>query len=367
MMRPLKEIPVSQLMIGSVLAQPVTLPNGVKLLEAGTELTEGYIKKIRKMGIKTVVVIDEQEEKSQRPRPAVQVHDRSEPVQKVYHTLSHLANSDKVRGRMSVPVIEARFVHVFESILEELVRHEFLLGQLADMYVKDPFLFDHSINVAVLSGMLGTVKQYDRHKLYELVFGAFLFDCGMLDVPAELIKRNRPLTPEEKKVLEYHTAAGYNKLVKREDVPKRSALCALQHHERYNGSGYPHKLKKGEIHEYAQIVAIADVYHAMISPRYHRKPYTPAEASEYLAAAGNYFFDLELVKLFLTHISIYPVASKVMLSNGQIGVVSSVHSGLAHRPVVTVIQEADGSVVPFPYKVDLQENLDVVIVNRLSG
>lgn len=168
---------------------------------------------------------------------------------------------------MSVPAIEARFLHVFESILEDLVRHEFLLEQLADMYVKDPFLFDHSINVAVLSGMLGMVKQYDRPNMYELIFGAFLFDCRMLDVPADLTKRNRPLTPEERKALEYHTTAGYNKLMKREDVPKRSAICALQHHERYNGSGYPNKLKKWEIHEYAQIVAIADVYHAMISPR----------------------------------------------------------------------------------------------------
>ncbi|MNP54699.1 hypothetical protein D3C76_1492760 [compost metagenome] len=126
-------------------------------------------------------------------------------------------------------------------------------------------------------------------------------------------------------------------------------------------------MKHHEIDEYAQIVAIADTYHALISRRNYRLAYTPGEAIEYLLAAGDRYFSLDLIQTYLRNISIYPLSSVVKLSNGQLGIVSSLDSSLVHRPVVKIIREADGSNVRSPYEVDLMRKTDLVITEIMEN
>src|SRR5262249_3185187 len=116
--------------------------------------------------------------------------------------------------------------------------------------------------------------------------------------------------------------------------------------------------------EFAQIVGLADVYNALISPRHHRKPFAPAEATEYLFASGNYDFDLSLVQVFLRYLTVYPIGTVVKLSTGQIGVVLETAGRPMNRPVVQIFCESDGTVAKLPYILDLQELNHVVIAGK---
>lgn len=161
--------------------------------------------------------------------------------------------------------------------------------------VMDGYFFHHAVNVAVLAGVVDLARGYNQQQLMDLGIGALLFDIGMTQVPSELWKRPTALTDEERQRLRYHTEEGFNILRHQHDFSVVSAHYALQHHERYDGFGYPRHLAGKEIHEYARIVAICDVYDALVSPRPYQKRFTPGEAAEYLFAAGNKEFDLELL------------------------------------------------------------------------
>jgi HD-GYP domain-containing protein (c-di-GMP phosphodiesterase class II) len=236
---------------------------------------------------------------------------------------------------------------------------------LTNIHGTDAYLFQHSVNVAILAGIMGLAKGYNRNQIEDLGIGALLFDIGMTKIPKELINKTSSLTPKERIVMERHTTEGFEILRHQHDISLLSAHCALQHHERYDGSGYPRGLKKDEIHDYAQIVALADVYDALTSPRAYRNRHTPNEAIEYLLGAGNSQFDIDLIQLFCRHISIYPVATTVLLNTGQVGVVSSNNQLAVDRPVVRILREADGSPASAPYELDLKENHLLMIVKEL--
>ncbi|MED3723030.1 HD domain-containing phosphohydrolase [Geobacillus stearothermophilus] len=95
--------------------------------------------------------------------------------------------------------------------------------------------------------------------------------------------KKRALTEEEKEIVRRHTYLGFELLRRQRNISLFSAHCALQHHERCDGNGYPRALSGDDIHEYARIVAIADVFDALTSARYHRRQYSPHEAAEYLS------------------------------------------------------------------------------------
>ncbi|MFM1651767.1 HD-GYP domain-containing protein [Brevibacillus sp. B_LB10_24] len=273
--------------------------------------------------------------------------------------------SHQLKERVSDSDISETFCRVYRHIFFEIASHPFLLEKLTLLHQTDLVRFHHSLKVAVTSGIVGLALRYDSQQLYELTIGALLFDIGMTQLPESLIHKAGPLTKRERSKMEKHTVLGYQMLSSHRDVPQAAALCALMHHERLDGSGYPHHQRQPHIHPYAQIVGIADVYNALISPRSYRSAYTYHEALEYLYGAGNKLFDGALVKTFTKHICVYPMNSKVLLSNGKIGVVSVIDSDAIHLPVVKVIQKLDGTLIHPSYEIDLKKNLDVVIINSL--
>ncbi|MDW7674077.1 MAG: HD-GYP domain-containing protein, partial [Bacillota bacterium] len=107
--------------------------------------------------------------------------------------------------------------------------------------------------------------------------------------------------------------------------------------EKVDGSGYPRGLKKDQIHLYAKIVAVADVYDALVADRVYRHAFSSQEAAELITCGCNIHFDHEIAKAFLKHISIFPVGSVVKLSTGDLAVVVDINKDLQTRPIVRVV------------------------------
>ena len=150
---------------------------------------------------------------------------------------------------------------------------------------------------ALLAKRLGVEESAD---LEEIAVGAMLYDIGDRFIPAEVLNKNGPLAPYEWKIVEQHPRTGYLNLLEFDDVTDRQRLMAYQHHERMNGRGYPVRLTGDEIHPWAKMVAVVDVFDAATGSRPYRKPLDVHEALEILQENAGTLFDEEFVQCWTT-------------------------------------------------------------------
>jgi HD-GYP domain-containing protein (c-di-GMP phosphodiesterase class II) len=357
----MRKIHISKAKSGDILAVDIFGVNGTILLSKGVELTNQYIHSLQRKGIQYIYINDKQTYDI-APRPLISPTVRQQVVKKVYDTMTALVEQKKLASRVSSLDLGMEYQKVFKEILDYLLSKENLLINLSDLVISNGYFFHHSVNVATIAGVIGIAKGYSPQQLLDLGVGALLFDIGMTQLPEGLWRKKGALTPEEKEILRRHTFFGFELLRRQRNISLFSAHCALQHHERYDGNGYPRQLAGEEIHEYSRIVAIADVFDALTSARYHRKQFSPHEAAEYLSAAGGILFDYELIKLFLSYIAIYPVATTVVLNTGYVGVVSKVFPDFPLRPIVRIIKNPYGEELKSPYEIDLRKEINVTIV-----
>ncbi|QMV41737.1 hypothetical protein FPL14_11490 [Cohnella cholangitidis] len=373
-------VAVSELEVGDVLEKSVQGNNGVVMLEAGTVLTEKYINRLKTLRIKFVHLSDSPEfgtdssSKSKRSasdswiRPDIdQMKDNENGRKDAIKLVTEFVDRSLMLEQIVLPFPAGNFRQQFRDMLMEITSQPALADELSVMMQTDRILFEHALNVTLCSSVIGTAQNFDSSKLYELALGALFCDIGMTRLPLDLTKVNRELNESELTLLRQHTNEGYRVLKGIKEIPLVSAQCALLHHERYRGSGYPLGMTNDNIPEFAQIVGIADVYNALGSPRHHRNAYRPAEAIEYLLASGNYDFDWGLIKAFLNHVIIYPVSTLVKLSSGQTAAVMETESRPIQRPLVQVLSEPDGTVVKIPYSLELQRHTNVVIIGKADN
>ncbi|GEB34430.1 HD-GYP domain-containing protein [Brevibacillus parabrevis] len=362
----MRKLHITSVKPGDIIAKSIFQENGNVLLGLGVQLTERYIERLKQLGIDTLYIQDKRTEDI-IPEDTIRDETRKEAVDTVYKTMTTLMDQPQIKRRTSLPDFGGTFQKVFREIMQDLSSRKDVLVNLSNLHVMDGYFFHHAVNVAVLAGVVGLAKGYNQQQMMELGIGALLFDIGMTQVPKELWSLRKELTVEERQRLQYHTEDGFNILRSQHNISVVSAHCALQHHERYNGTGYPRQLCEKNIHEYARIVAIADVYDALISPRPFRKSYSPSDATEYLFASGNTYFDLDLLKLFLQHVAIFPISSTVLLSSGHTGVVSRVNPLAVNRPIIRILTNEDGSEVASPFEINLYDKdwMSVTIVKTL--
>lgn len=360
----MRKVQINMVKPGDKLAKPVFQDNGNVLLGEGVELNERFIQRLVSLGIDFLFIHDAMTADLE-PEDTIRDETRKKAVDEIYKTLNMFKDPNAMKGRTIAPDLGRTFRHVFGDILQDLYTRPNILVNLTSIHSVDAYMYQHSFNVAVLAGIMGVAKGFNRNQLEELGTGALLFDIGMTKIPPKLLTKTGAFTEDERKIIENHPKEGFDILRKYHDISIVSAHCALQHHERYDGSGYPRKLKGDDIHLYGQIVGLADTYDALTSPRPYRKRYTPSEAIEFLFAAGGTFFDFELIKLFCKHICIYPVSTTLRLSTGQIGVVSENNELALHRPRVRIIKEADGTEPKSSYEIELKDEAHITIVEEL--
>lgn len=202
----------------------------------------------------------------------------------------------------------------------------------------DDITYVHSVNVALISYTIGTWLHYDKNDLRSLLMCGLLHDVGKLLVPHEIIQKPTTLTAAEFKVIKTHSYKGYE-ILKEQNFDMRIKLCALMHHERCDGTGYPNHLKGDEIIDFAKIVAIADTYDAMTSARVYRAPMCPFEVINIFETEGLHKYDPHILLTFLHEMAQTYIHSNVILNNGQEGKVVMINSNALSKPIVAVGNE----------------------------
>lgn len=351
-------IQTSLLQPGDKLGKPVYTESGQVLVGTNVSLTSGMIKRLHSLGIHTVY-IDDPRTNDLVIEDSVSDENRQRATQIVYQVFSNMIETKKWNRTISLSKLGTEFRQAFEDILHDLQNKRELLIHLSGIYASSNYLYTHSVNVGIYAAVLGMSLGLKRDQLIELGIGAMLHDIGKTQIEPKILDKPEGLSAEEFEEIKKHTTYGYEILREQPDIPLISAHCALQHHERVDGSGYPRGLTGNEIHNYGKIVGLVDVYDALVTTRSYRKAYLPHEALDIIFASSEQF-DLQMMATFRDHIVIYPVGMMVTLTTGDKGVVVDVNSKHPHRPIVRVLKNAGGESIP-PFEVDLSTHLSVMI------
>jgi HD-GYP domain-containing protein (c-di-GMP phosphodiesterase class II) len=223
---------------------------------------------------------------------------------------------------------------------------------LVTMRAQDDSLLQHSVNTAVHSVIMGLGRRLRREALVTVCMGAMLHDLGKALVPPAVLAKPGRLTAEELSQVQAHPQFGRD-LIRRDfaQFPESVGDIAHMHHERLDGTGYPHGLAADEIPLVARICTIADVFDALCAVRPYKPGWAPHRAAAYLRRHPEWF-DAGLVELFLRQVAIYPSGSLVATRRQNIGIVIGQNEGNSAAPVVLVL--ADRHLRPVPaHVVDL--------------
>jgi HD-GYP domain-containing protein (c-di-GMP phosphodiesterase class II) len=366
-------VPINAIREGSILAKTIYNTNGTPLLKAGFELNKSLLNRALSNGFFSLYINDQYSDKiiDDVVNPEV----RSKAVFQLNQSFTHLAdivdnpadiNNHKVSYRESMKANEEvdNLKNMAENIINELMTNKDVMANIVDIKSVDGYTYQHSVNVAILSIIMGIEMKLNRRVIKAITVGALLHDFGKIFLNQAILAKPSALTPSEYKQVQSHPSLGYHYLKSHHvDLDPISYQCILQHHERYNGTGYPDGLKGAQVNRYAQIVSICDMYDAMSSDRPYRPAYSPNESLEYIMACSGIDFDADLVRTFVRRIIPYSVGTLVKLSTGEIGVIRKNYKNYTLRPRVDVIISED-SAGNVKYKtVELMKEPAIVIEN----
>jgi HD-GYP domain-containing protein (c-di-GMP phosphodiesterase class II) len=233
--------------------------------------------------------------------------------------------------------IVRRFLKIFIS------DRNILLNIANTKSAEGDYLFNHSLNVCLLSINVAASYGYSETQVLEIGMGALVHDIGMLLVPEELRHKPGRLSEDDWFEIQKHPIMGLHLLEKIRNMPEHIPYIAYQVHERENGTGYPKKRSGNLVHRYAKMVQVADVFEALSSPRSHRKAFTPCESmTKLLMMAKQGLLSRNAVKAFIDYVSLFPVGSLVELNSHAIAKIVQCNKMALSRPVVSILTDAKG-------------------------
>jgi putative nucleotidyltransferase with HDIG domain len=240
-----------------------------------------------------------------------------------------------------------------ENMVDSIFRNPDALLPLGRLKEHDSYTFQHSVSVCALMIAFARGLALDRATIKEIAIGALLHDVGKAKVPDTILNKPAKLTDAEFAKMKSHVVQSIIILQNTPGISRIALDVAGQHHERYDGTGYPNKLQAGAISLYGQMGAIVDVYDAITSNRVYHKGMPPTEALGKLLEWSRFHFDPELVRKFIKAVGIYPTGSLVRLESGRLGVVIEQHPDKLMQPVVRAFYQAEKQHYIPPEVVDL--------------
>ncbi|PKL46361.1 MAG: phosphodiesterase [Candidatus Riflebacteria bacterium HGW-Riflebacteria-2] len=250
---------------------------------------------------------------------------------------------------------------VSKKLVDEVLQQPDAIMNLMDIKSFDDYTFTHNINVATISLLIGLALKLPREEMDDLGIGALLHDVGKLKIPLSILNKDGKLTDQEFMEMKSHPTYGYEILSKSKGIPERARMVALQHHEKFQGGGYPRHLKGIEISLFGRICAVADVYDALTTDRPYRVAMTPYEAMKILTSGMDNHFDPKILGAFIRKFSLYPAGSLVSLNDGTVALVLKNNPSSVIRPVIKIVADSAGRRLKERVEVNLLEYKDLFI------
>lgn len=332
-------VPIEKVENGMMLAKSIYDYETRTLLREGKLLSQEMIERIRERGYPGIYIEDELT-KDIVIQEAITVELRNHAVE----TLQQLDLEEAV--------------NVAEKIVEQLLEAKTVSLDMLDLRTFDDYTYRHSVNVAILSVVIGMGMGYTNEDLVDLCSAAIFHDLGKLSISKDILNKPGKLTPEENELLRSHSQMSYDILKEKWNIPSRVKAAVLSHHENEDGSGYPNGLTGDNIHMFAKIIHVADVYDALSNERAYKKAYSYSESLEYLMGGCGTLFDQTVVQAFMDKVPVYPKGVSIILSDGREAIVVENHLGNPLRPTVRFL---DGTEMDMS---DPSVGMNITIINQ---
>jgi len=332
---------VDKLDIGMVLDKDVIdIKIGTILISKDTIMTRVLIDKLIRNDINEVFIKEE----------IIPEGMRNESITKSYSKVEKSLDSifDGIKDGEKIDT--EKVVNDMTDFIDEISLERDILTQMRLLKKKDDYTFNHSLGVSILAISLGKWLNYSKEKIMDLSIAALFHDIGKLRVPDEIVTKPGKLTIEEYELMKKHSYYGYEILLKTGKFNNDILLGVLQHHEKMDGKGYPNSLTGDRIHEYAKIISICDIYHALISQRVYKDKENPLKVADYISEESFSSLDPHLVQLFLNNISRFYVGNKVLLSDGKTGTIVYINP----QNKTKVIVKSDERFINYFYPQDVE-------------
>jgi putative nucleotidyltransferase with HDIG domain len=224
-------------------------------------------------------------------------------------------------ARMGQAVNVEQVGQLVQDITNSVLRHPHAFISLARLKSADEYTYMHSVAVCALMIALARQLELNDAQIQEAGIAGLLHDIGKMAIPSEVLNKPGKLTDEEFRRVCDHPQAGTDILLECKQVSALVIDVCLHHHEKIDGSGYPHRLAGDQISLFARMGAVCDVYDAITSNRPYKRGWDPAESIRKMAEWCHGHFDDAVFQAFVKSVGIYPVGSLVRLESGRLGVV----------------------------------------------
>ena len=344
-------IKTSQLKQGMVTALPVVTKQGQLIADEGVTLTDALIARIHFYGIDSIQIQDyakpegNPEGHSCEPTYFERIKDYAE-FQNFQHDYAKATAA--LRQALSAVIADNGVIdtdqiyQTAEPLLTKVATSFEMFNMLHNMRTIADSIYAHSLNVALISNILGKWLKLSERDLQTLTVAALLHDIGKTKIPADILDKPDKYTKEELVLVKKSPAYGYLLLLPYPQLNPHIKNAALMHQERCDGSGYPQKLKGDEIDRFAQIIAIADVYDAMTAARSYRAPICPFQVIADFENDGLQKYNPKYILTFLEGIAYTYQSSRVLLSNGRDASIIMLNKQFLSKPIVQV---SDGTCI----------------------
>ena len=282
---------------------------------------------------------------------------------KTQDLLQHVVEDIRAGNQMQIKVVES----VIEDMVDSMVRNPDAMMWVARMREQSTVAYDHGLSVAVNLVAFGRHLGFPKEQLAHLGVMGLLLDIGKIRVPREMLEKSTTLTSEEFKELKRHVLYSMEILSQTANVNPDVVEGVAQHHERMDGSGYPHGLAGKNITVYGKMSAIADTYAAITKKRPYAEPASPHEALQMLSSWSGTQFQADMVEQFIQSIGVFPVGSLVELSTGEVAVVITHNKQKRLRPKVLVVTDPDKTPRKYPSVKDLIYDVSDKPINIRRG
>lgn len=375
----MKRIPLSDLRPGMVFDKSLFDNNYNIVLPARKPLDRATLGMLYNRGLsevqtagEIVEVVDESKIKASQPQPSTE----TDPHKKVVidkEAAKHIEFYKNAIAKVNALYQKYKRGESLDANQFQQLAHEFvntIMGEkkievwinLINAAGRGDYLSLHIVNTTILALLLGKKLGYSAVKLINLAMAALLFDIGMLKVPTYIVEKEEKLTPEEFNQIKTHPIYSYQVISRELNLPVEIARVGLEHHERFDGTGYPRRLKGQEISEMSRIMAIVDTYEAVTKNRSYREKKESYDAMRLILGEGSRKFDPDILKVFLSLMSVYPVGSYVQLNNKCIARVVASDSVSPFRPTVKIVRDEFGDTVENGEIIRLSKEPDLYIV-----
>jgi len=259
--------------------------------------------------------------------------------------------------RVGRDIDTGRLEPIVVKMIESVMRNPDALVPLARMKQMNAYANEHAVATAALIIALGRHEGVSDPELEKLALGALLKDIGQAALDARLIAKPGALSRAEYSVVQSHVEEGLAVLEATSRLPELAVAVVLEHHERFDGTGYPYRLAAEDISSAGRMASIVDTYDAMTSDRPFRAAVSPSLALAQLFEESGRQFDPALVTAFVRTLGVYPVGTLVLLESGHLAVVDAINPENSLAPMVRVIYHTARRQYIAPTMVDLSRRV----------